>query len=306
MATGDGNEGGNTDLVTRCFGYVMIPATVTLYSEDGTALMHYDNSEVAARGTGNKAMRSTIGQWKNGAAPWGSCWLEWYDPNDRAEKTGVLDWKKNRQCVGLTTDELNAPFGKIAEGQYMPYPPQAGYIEVCIYTGIWPYDYGEKDFGNPTQPVKKKLYEMIRWMLYKAPIIDVVNDDAMLTDAKSDDVEYTGVLNADAKEELTIDTICGTMSTVAPTAKGNYIDSTTLLPISQLTRAGRTTQAEQLLIGTLYSQYADRKTKLTGTVKLLNSGLKTYTELMQGAKKFIALGDIQNCATDESEVTIGL
>ena len=71
-----------------------------------------------------------------------------------------------------------------------------------------------------------------------------------------------------------------------------------------LTRNGRTTQAEQLLIGTLYSQFADRKTKLTGTAKIDIGGLKTYSEYMQQNKRFVMLGDVQNVATDESEITI--
>ena len=126
----------------------------------------------------------------------------------------------------------------------------------------------------------------------------------MLTDAKLDDIEYTGIINEDAKEDIEIDTICGTADTQHPAARGMYINTSTGLQVMQLKRNDRVETAEQLLIGTLYSKYADRRTKLSGTASLISGGLRIYTEAMQSNKKFILLSDIQNAATDESEITI--
>ena len=65
-----------------------------------------------------------------------------------------------------------------------------------------------------------------------------------------------------------------------------------------------TAQAEQLLIGTLYSQYAERRTKLSGEIELHPDALVTYTEQNQEGKKFILTGETQDCITDTTQATI--
>ena len=89
-----------------------------------------------------------------------------------------------------------------------------------------------------------------------------------------------------------------------PTALGVYMKSNGKELVKEMSRAGRTTHAEQLLIGTLYSQYASRKTKLTGTVQLLNDVPLCYTEACQGEKRFICLEDIQDAIADESSMEL--
>ena len=42
----DGNEKGNYNDMKDKFNFVTVPATVTLYNEDGNALMHYSNAAV--------------------------------------------------------------------------------------------------------------------------------------------------------------------------------------------------------------------------------------------------------------------
>lgn len=119
-----------------------------------------------------------------------------------------------------------------------------------------------------------------------------------------DDVEYSGVLNADAKEDLELDTICGTADVVCPTAKGIYMSSETGEQIQKLMRAGRTDHPEHLLIGTLYSQYADRRTTLSGEVSIDPKGLSSYVDAAQGQDvKFIMSGEEINVKEDVSDAT---
>ena len=106
------------------------------------------------------------------------------------------------------------------------------------------------------------------------------------------------------KEELYIDTICGTTEYTLPTALGIYLRSDSHEQVKELYRAGRKTQVEQLLIGTLYSQYASRKTKLTGTTEILHGALCCYEEACQPDKRFICLEDVQNVIADESSMEI--
>lgn len=66
------------------------------------------------------------------------------------------------------------------------------------------------------------------------------------------------------------------------------------LQISTLYRGGQTNQAERLLMSALYSQHANRHTKLSGTTEILTDGLIKYTEAMQEGKEFILVGDVEN------------
>lgn len=307
--SGDANEGGNQDNLEVWFGYVMIPAGVTLYDENGNALYHYTNRNVAESSDrvgrlSSSPSSGTLGSWEPGEAQWGDCWLEWYDPEDRGEKSGVLGWKANRHCIGLSKKKLFKSFSEMDDGQYIPYPPQGGYVEVTLWIGIWPYDYGETTFGETNQADKKGLYDKIRWMLYKAPKLEVVNANTTKSAAEVEDIEYSSFINESAKDGLELETICGTAAEPCPTARGIFLNARTGAQVREMSRAGRTTQAEQLLLGTLYSQYAERKTKLEGTVTLNDGDVAIYRDAMQEGKRFICLGDIQDIQADESEVVL--
>lgn len=94
------------------------------------------------------------------------------------------------------------------------------------------------------------------------------------------------------------------MTDTSPTGKGVLFRTEDGIQIKELTRAGRTTQAEQLLIGTLYSQYAERKTLLTGTAGILDGDLAVCSESCQDVKRFICLSDKQDVIEDESRLEI--
>lgn len=300
----DGNESGNYNNLKVWFGYVMIPVTVTLYDESGTAIKHYSNETIARSSDRPGHLSWTKGEWKNGAATFGSCWLEWYDPNDRSENSGCLGWKKNRHNIGLSTKPIYKSFAQMDEGEYIPYPPEGGYLEVCVYIGIYPWDYGETDFDTHRMADRKNLYEKIRWLLYKAPSIDVVKSNVVKSDAETDDIEYYSYINVSAKDDLDIDTICGTAENPCPTSKANFLNAGTGQQVSVVTRAGRTSQAERLLLGTLYSQFAERKTKLEGTAQIPAGDLTLYSDAMQGDKKFLCMSEVQNLQAGESEITV--
>lgn len=300
----DDNEGGNYDRFNSWANYVMIAADVLLKDDDGTVLYHYSNQSVAEhKDLPGRVYYRTEGKWVSGAPIWGECWLSWYDLDDRKGKSGVLGWKANRHCIGLSTNDLLESLKEMDAGQYIPYPPDGGYIEVIVYAGACIYDRGE-EWGEMNKAEEKELWRKIRWMLYKAPKLEVVNSNATRGAAESDDVEYKGLLNAGAKEDLELDTICGTMERPLPTALGVYMYSADRGLVEIMSRAGRTAQAERLLIGTLYSQYADRKTKLTGTVRLLDDVPMCYTEACQEGKRFICLEDIQDVIADESSMEL--
>lgn len=300
----DDNEKGNQDLAGYRFNYVQVPVTVTLYGEDGKALLHYYNADIRKRTDLKGSLSSfTQGKWLPGEGAYQSCWLEWYNPEDRHYGSGVSGWKTNRHNIGLSRQDCYASFKKLDAGQYMPYPPQGGYLEVCIHTGVWIYEWTDKVSGG-IKSAPADWYDKIRWLLYKAPLVEMVKRNITHSGADSEDIEYNGILNEYAKDDLELDTVCGTSASVIPSAKGVYLRTDSRTMLKTLTRGGRTTQAEQLLIGTLYSQFAERRTKLTGTAGILAGNLCTYTEANQPEKKFICLGDLQNAINDESDVEL--
>ena len=135
----------------------------------------------------------------------------------------------------------------------------------------------------------------------KMPQIEIMNNSQFDQGINTDDVEYSAEINSAAKEAIEIDTICGTSAEGVPTARGAYFNASTGKQITQLTRAGRTTQAEDLLIGTLFSQFAQRHTMLSGEAKLLHDPMAIYEEANQEGKKFIMIQDVQDTRMDCSE-----
>ena len=84
------------------------------------------------------------------------------------------------------------------------------------------------------------------------------------------------------------------------TAKGIYHRTSDGLQLQKLKRAERTDHPEKLLIGTLYSQYADRKTTLSGEA-VIDAGLHYYTEQNQAGKRFMLMCDVQDVIADCTE-----
>lgn len=306
-----GNDEGNGNMLKTRSGFVFIPAKITLYDADGNALYHYSNKSTAAGATKGHLGYST-GAWVRGADPGGDCWLEYYNPDDLREDAGIMGWKGNRHCIGRPDGrggrmgtEIYDSFKKMDDGEYLPYPPAAGYLEVQIQAGILGYDYGQKvdncEFGSDqSQWDKSGIYDKLRWCLYKAPVVDIVNNNLIFDEAELEDVEYSGYINKAAKEEIDIDTICGTAASVCPTAKGCYHRTSTGEQLQVLKRAGITDHPEKLLIGTIYSQYADRKTTLSGEAEIV-PGLHYFTEQNQSGKRFMLMSDEQDVITDCTE-----
>lgn len=303
--------------------WAFVPVGVTLYDAEGNALMHYVNSPVASTAAVG-CLSLALGTWESGAASFGDAWLAYYDPEDIKDGCGILGWHGNHHCIGRPdlperkqacgADQYEKvifdSFKKMADGEYIPYPPQGGWIEVKVYQGIDPYDYGEVvSWGNTTKWDTQYYASdfwgtLIRWVLYKAPKVEVVRSNLMFNDAELEDIEYSGYINKSAKEDITIDTIVGTAPNPCPTARGLLLNASTHQPVGNLTRAGITDCPERLLIGTLYSQFADRKTVLTGEAVLDTGDLSAYTEQNQGEKVFMMSGEVQDIIADTSEVTV--
>ena len=334
--SGDGNEGDNYEMVKSYAQFCFVPVDIVIYDEAGTALCHYSNKWLTENGQPGSSVRATAEEthagrwgWKDGESSFGEAWLAYYDHEDLVSGSGVLGWKANRQSFGKpwtdsddkegkrtysytdpTTGAAKAfwmydSFRKIQDGQFIPYPPYGGYLEIRVYNGVWAFDDTDRFNADASGKFKDKgLYEKIRWQLYKLPRVSVVKTTLTLDAAEMDDVEYSGVLNVDAKEDLEISTICGTSNLSCPTARGIYIRTSDGLHLKELVRAGRADHPEHLLIGTLYSQYAARMTILQGDAFFDSDGLNLYRDPAQDADcRFMIKAEEQDIIEDISEVT---
>jgi hypothetical protein len=309
----DGNEGGNYEGMKGRTGYAFVPVAVNIYDSAGNAVCHYENSTIA-KGATKGHLGYCKGSWVSGAGGFGTAYLEYYDPKDLWESAGILGWKANRHCIGRPGRgnigvQIYDSFKQMADGQYMPYPPEGGYIEVTVYEGVQCFDMDEvrgmipqqTPWDSPRYWIDDNRYNQCRWLLYKAPKIELVKNNLIFDAAELDDVEYSGYINKHAKEEISIDTVCGTANTTCPTAKGIYCRASDSLQIQQLKRAGVTDHPEKLLIGTLYSQYATRHTTLEGEAVIDPGGLCKYTEQNQPGKVFMMSEEQQDVITDTTQ-----
>jgi hypothetical protein len=334
---GDGNENANYKEYLSWAQQAFIPVAIVLYDAAGNALYHYTNNSITSHGSPantvagcarRKSGNTTIDGWVSGEASFGDAWLAYYDTDlDIVEGQGCLGFKANRQSFGKPwaegktaskrqkyyKDLTNAKrdwwffesFKKSPNGQYIPYPPAGGYLEIRVYNGVYLFD--DTDTFNATASesgfARQGLYEKLRWLLYKVPEVSIVKRNLTFDEAKIDDVEYSGVANADAKEDLEIETICGTVPGLCANARGIYLNTATGQQVQLLARGSRTDHPEQLLIGTLYSQYARRKVSLSGEVRMDPAGLSLYSDANQPAsRKFIFKSERQDIRMDCAEI----
>ena len=306
--------------------FVYVPVTIKFQPDGSDKVYVWDNRDVVWRGS-NRAnvtsLRDTYGLWEElsgDTKPNAWAWLAYYDAKDHAETSGVTGWKKNRPAINPHNKATLSILTNAEDGQYIPYPNfggNGGKVWVEVRAGNWQindggtalHDGGSGLYDGGTIPAgykysnPKDLWHKISWLLFKLPEIEIMNSTQFDKAIDTDDVEYNAELNAGAKEPIEIDTICGTKAGGVPTARGAYFDTTTGKQITALTRAGRTTQAEDLLIGTLYSQYAQRRTTLSGEVELSCDPIAVYTEANQPGKLFMAAEDVQDLRMDCSDAT---
>ena len=292
----ENNEEGNYKKVESGAVNVLVPVKIQIYDESGAVKCHYNNNSIYASDTAlDGKLNRTLGSWLSGSADYDSCRLHWYDETKLNKGTGIMGWKTNRQCSSIPKKSLFPAFSKMDAGQYIPYPPEGGYLEVSVYAWFDIYD-GAGNLKND------ELMKLMRWGLFKAPRIEIIKNNRILSALDAEDIEYSGVLNPEAKDDISIDTICGTMDSPYPNARGLIYDARTDLPIRRMIRADRYNQAEQLLIGTLYSQFATRKTVLSGTTALALSELSWYYDQAQHDKRFVVTEAVARLREGECEI----
>lgn len=301
-SAGEHNEEGSWSRLQNWSNFGYIPASLYLKDADGNILYHYDNRRMIMKSstaisnklpfTPNTSYEANIKGWTKGAPSRPDTYmLCWYSNSDRKSSSGFGGWQTNRQCIGYFRKNLPALYDKRGEGDFIDLPPVAGYLELHVMDRVWQFDYGCEE---------KDIYQYLRWVAIKNPCIQLV--DKWGKDIDEKDVEYTGWINRWASEEMSISTEVGTLDEAMPTARGALLRTDNHNQVQKLYRAGVCDCAERLLIGTVYSQYSTRHTKLSGECVIVPSGLPVLTEQNQPmGTKFILAGETQDCRAAVSE-----
>lgn len=227
------------------------------------------------------------------------CWLDYYDKSNIDDSCGVLGWSTNRHNVSSMA-RLSPTLSALDAGQYIPYPSEGGYIHIEVMHGYhqWPNAY-------PWWPNETRSFydDKSRHVMYKLPKLTIVKSNIKMDDAEFDDVEVDGVVNDNGVEDMTLATKCGSSRTPMPTAKGCVLDTATLSQVKSAERGGFNDTLENLMIGTLYSQFHGHKITLSGKVKT-HHGLCKYIVDTELDKFFVNVGEVADLKDGTSEVKL--
>ncbi|MCM1020830.1 MAG: hypothetical protein NC403_01335 [Muribaculaceae bacterium] len=294
--------------------FMYVPVTIKFKPDNSNDVYCWTNTEIVKRDVKSaqvSTLNATYGSWVKDTSTattqnvWG--YLAYYTTDDRAEKSGVVGWRKNRPAINPHTGKIISVLANSEDGQYIPYPnfgTGGGELWVEVRSG-WVLSDGNSNIAIDSIIDSYGLWnDKFNWILCKLPEVEIMNSSQFDKTINTDDVEYNAEINAEAKEDIELDTICGSSAEGVPTARGAYFSTTDGKQIIQLTRAGRTSQIEDLLIGTLFSQFGQRRTKLSGEMKIAAGELSAYTEANQEGKKFMITEDTQNVIADTSDATV--
>ena len=287
--------------------FVYVPVRIKFQPDGENTVYCWTNKAVVSQDPSShkvSTLGETYGSWGS-VSGWG--YLCYYDNEDRQEKCGVLGRKKNRPAINPHDGKIISILRHAENGQYIPYPNyggKGGQLWVEVLGGGWMISDANNALSSTEVLNPGNLWNKISWVAMQLPEIEIMNSGQFDRAINTDDVEYSAEVNSAAKESIEIDTICGTSAKPVQTARGAYYNTATGQQVNTLTRAGRTTQAEDLLIGTIYSQYAERRTTLSGEIVLPAEPVKTFTEDNQPDKVFMMAGEVQNTIADTSEAQL--
>lgn len=272
------------------WNFVYIPCRIYVTDDEGSVLMYYTNENVVTSpGTLPASLKGVWTSANSGIAPWGECWLAFYDWEDRKKKTGCNGWATNRQAIPRYTDALPGWWSKRGDGEFIPIPPVGGRCTLHVEFGrgatpisheglIW-YDFGY-DFGLVHgEPEEVEDIPAVRWQLFRNPKVEIVDNNGLA--AETGDLVYSCPITPGAHDKLELDTMCGSDTYTLPTARGLYRRNDGI-PISQrkisnFVDSEHIVSLEGALISILASQYEQRSTVLTGAAEPSERACPVYT-----------------------------
>lgn len=340
-AADETNEKANFDWCKVREAYCYIPFSLVLFDGNGKAVAQYQTKG---------ANDSQKGQWvaiEYDDAKYfthAPSYLVYYANSKKdsiKEESGIQGWSKNHTHT-LGHERTNEQYP--TEGEIIPLPNTAGYLELTIYTGCIIFDdkdgkgkeypitnpqtcqldkslpdpNGLRDVCISTQTSKggQRMNWSQRWWLYKFPKLEIVQ--GLIAEAvEKSDAEYSAWVNASAKDEIKIDTICGTAfgSDLGVTARGAYKtwyssapsgSGQTEIPQRCFLRRTNTSAPwliEYDLLGLLFSQYGHRVPTLEGEAITPLSPLQLFTDrAMPSEDLFMMKSEVLNAYDGTSNI----
>lgn len=226
-------------------------------------------------------------------------YLAWYDPRDRINNTGVLGWQKNKPAIQAQLHQLYSNLESADPGQIIPWPfgaESGGEIWMEILEGPWITKTSPGIIAAEYRSYEASLLAN-SWRLLEPPEFTAISTQLITKELPDEDLEYSGMLNTNAKESIEIDTICGTSDKRVYLSRGAYTHPCGEY-VRTITRGGITGQAEDVLIGTLYSQFGSRKLKLSGTAAMNGEGVCLYTDEASEGVNLMLAGAVENARED--------
>lgn len=284
-------------------GLCFIPAVITLRDESGRPLYRYSNNWKRISDP-TSIFHEWVGWHKiaNGEDVYERpAWLAFYKESPKEGGAMSDGWQKNKQVLWSTIRDIPATIANKNNGEYIAMPPEPGYLVVEICAGhlfMTLAEYSLTTLNNAVGPTDPVYTEKARTVAYKSIEIKIVPEYGV-DEVEATDIEDIAWINKSARENLSISTIVGTPNTKMPAAKGAL-----RLPngaqVDSFTRGDHAGRLEKLLIGTAYSQYAERKNVLQGTADMLLGFYPLIDRSIDG--RYVLLSEVQNVEKGTSDI----
>lgn len=324
--------------------WAFVPCRLLLYNAQGEIIRHWQNiGQLRAGGTvrPDNVLEQTM-SWEPGEGAWGDMYLAFYKSSYSASSDGSrrypgfwdsdkAEWIANRpvRTAGPIGGILNDDPGFANfSGEFIPLPPEAGWVELQIGIGIqpiWavfgstmpatglipihtPSEWLTVDLTNPDNMIAEHdVCNYLRWQLFRNVSIKEVQlgENGAIDTIKegADDIVYSAWINKAAEDSFDLDTVVGTPGKLAAqTARCRIVDAQGT-PIEMFHRANVHGSLEQLLIGTVYSQYAKRHNCLTGECSMTAKGLPVYTDAAAQDETYLVTSEVAHLIEGVSDIT---
>ena len=290
---------GNENYIKNRGHLCYIPVVITIRDAEGNIKYYYSNN-------GNRVGESIQ---TAGWLPYDSkidlylnpAWLVYYSENKADEKGVMSGWQTNRRLINSAKHEIPLDVAEKNNGEYLPMPPESGYLVVEVCAGHHFSTFASNRITVLENGVRKDdpiFTQKPRTIAYKSIEIKIVPAYGS-DDVEAKDIEDIAWINKSARENLEIDTIVGTPNEKMPAARG-ALRAPCGEQVDSFTRGDHSGRLEKLLIGTAYSQYADRKNVLTGTVDLIHGFAPFSDQSINGI--YVLMSEIQNLEKRTSEI----
>ena len=291
------NYAGNEEYIKQG-GLCFIPVVITLRDANGAVKYRYMNGDIRT-GIGSKGAWYSVSEGTDVYAS--PSWLAYYADQIRSQGAMSSGWQTNKRVLDPTWNTVPLTYTTKNEGEYIPIPPESGYLVVEVCAGHLFMKLGSSSITAPflSLPNTDPIYTyMARTVAYKSVTIKLVAEYGY-GELPAKDIEDVAWLNKSARETLEINTIVGTPPEKMPAAFG-VLRFPSGGQVTSLARGEHFGRAEKLLIGTAYSQYANRKNVLSGEVELLPFFQPLSDESISG--RYVLLNELQSLEKSTSRI----